>query len=223
MTANACPPVSRRQARRQDRRDTILAVAQDYFLAHGYAGTSMSEIAAKLGGSKATLWSYFPSKEALFTASLEKATKAYQSRLSEILHPGGDMRNTLRRACISLMGKIYSTEAIALHRLIIAEGHRFPELSRIFFDLAPNSTQKLLADFLQAAMDDGQLRQADASEAAGVMIALVRSGTYQQLLMGRIDAPDQAKVEREADFIVDIVLRAYAPETTSAFPSGHNA
>jgi len=223
MTNATCSPFSRREARRQGRRDAMLAVAQDYFLAHGYAGTSMSEIAAKLGGSKGTLWSYFPSKEALFTAVLEKAVKAYQAQLNEILHPDGNIRDTLLRACISLMGKINSAEAIALQRLIIAEGRRFPELSRIFFDLAPHSTQKLLASFLKGAMDSGQLRQADPADAASVLTALVRSGLHHQLLLGRIDTLDLTQVEREAELIVDIILRAYAPEATPASPRGHSA
>lgn len=222
MTDANCP-LSRREARRQHRRDAMLAVAQDYFLAHGYAGTSMSEIAATLGGSKGTLWSYFPSKEALFTAVLEKAMKAYEARLSEILHPGGNIRDTLLRACISLTGKINSAEAIALQRLIIAEGRRFPELSRIFFELAPNSTQKLLASFLQGAMESGQLRQANPMDAAGVLIALIRSGLHHQLLFGRIDTLDPSQVARETELIVDIILRAYAPEATPASPPGHSA
>ena len=82
--------LSRREARRNDRREAILAVAYASFLEHGYAATTMSGIAAKIGGSKATLWSYFPSKEALFEAVLDQATAAYRLQLSSLLDPCGD-------------------------------------------------------------------------------------------------------------------------------------
>jgi AcrR family transcriptional regulator len=183
----------------------------------------MSGIAARLGGSKGTLWSYFPSKEDLFAAVLDRVARAYRARLSEILDPCGVLRTTLERACLSLLGKVTSPEAVALHRLIIAEGRRFPELARIFFDLAPNNTRLLLADFLRGAMDRGQLRTADPIDAARAMMALVMSGTHQQLLMGRIDTPDQATIAAEAAFTVDIFLRAYAPVASMSSPSGQSA
>jgi hypothetical protein len=53
-----CP--SRREARRLSRREAILEVAERSFLEQGYAATTMSAIAAELGGSKGTLWSYLP-------------------------------------------------------------------------------------------------------------------------------------------------------------------
>ncbi len=56
----AAKPASRREARRHSRRETILDVAAQWFLEHGYDGTTMSAIATALGGSKGTLWNYFP-------------------------------------------------------------------------------------------------------------------------------------------------------------------
>jgi len=58
------PDLSRGDAKRR----AILDVASEVFLAQGYAATSMSEIAATLGGSKGTLYNYFRSKEELFSA-----------------------------------------------------------------------------------------------------------------------------------------------------------
>ena len=58
----------KREARKEERREAILAIAKRVFLDQGYSGASMSAISAELGGSKGTLWSYFPSKEELFAA-----------------------------------------------------------------------------------------------------------------------------------------------------------
>ena len=59
------------------RRKAILATAREMFLDQGYKPVSMSAIAARLGGSKTTLWSYFPSKPVLFMAVAEDLVDAY--------------------------------------------------------------------------------------------------------------------------------------------------
>lgn len=209
------PPLSRREARRLDRRDAILAVAKTYFLEHGYAGTTMSGIAATLGGSKGTLWSHFPSKEELFSAVLDRVASAYRAQLSQILDPSSPLEPTLLRACRSLLEKVCSTEAIALHRLIYAESGRFPELSRIFFELAPRHTLALLADYIIAVMDRGQLRRDDPTNAARVLMALTMVGSHRQLMLGQISEPCPAQMQADVDLAVDLFLRAYAPETGS--------
>jgi AcrR family transcriptional regulator len=194
----------------------ILTVAQRYFLNHGYAGTTMSGIAAALGGSKGTLWNYFPSKERLFAAVLARVARAYQAQLSQLLDPDEDLDKILLRACLSLIGKVTSPDSIALHRVIISEGGRAPEISKIFFELAPRNTRGLMAHFLEGAMARGQLRTADPTDAARALMALCMAGSHQQLLMSQITAPDPAQIERDAAFAVDIFLRAYAPDGAPA-------
>ena len=214
--ASTTPPTSRREARRLDRRDAILTVAKAYFLEHGYAGTTMSGIAAALGGSKGTLWNHFPSKEDLFSAVLDRVATAYRAQLSQILDPCGVLEPTLLRACRSLLDKVCSTEAIALHRLIYAESGRFPELSRIFFELAPRHTRALLADYISGAMDRGQLRRDDPADAARVLMALTMAGSHQQLMIGQITEPSSAQMQADVELAVDLFLRGYAPEPNSA-------
>ncbi len=204
--------MTRREVRRRDRREAILCVAGQSFLENGYAGTTMSGIAAALGGSKGTLWSHFPSKEELFSAVLEQATQAYRTQLSEILNPGEELIPTLRRVCVSLLTKITSPEAIALHRLVVAEVGRFPEMGRIFFDRAPRQSRMLVADFLAGAMDRGRLRKADPEMAARALMGLAVSGCHQLLLVGQIAAVTAEMIDADADFAADTFMRAYRPD-----------
>ncbi|MCP1468421.1 AcrR family transcriptional regulator [Sphingobium sp. OAS761] len=190
----------------------ILTVAQGYFMDHGYAGTTMSGIAAALGGSKGTLWNHFPSKQELFAAVIDRVARAYRAQLSQILTHDDDLAMTLRRACISIIRKVTSPEAIALHRLIIAEGGRFPELSRTFFDLAPRNTRALIAKFLSGAMERGRLRTADPEETARILMALCMAGCHHQLLMGQTDHADERQIEYDSGLAVDTFMRAYAAD-----------
>ena len=207
---------SRRDIRKQDRRDAIVTVAQAYFLEYGFAATTMSSIAAELGGSKGTLWSYFPSKDDLFAAVIERAASGYRAQLTQILDPDGPLEPTLKSACRSLIEKVTSPFASAIHRLIVAEGRRFPQLGQIFFDLAPQSTRLLLADFLHGAMERGQIRAGDPADAARALLSLSLSGCHQQKLIGRTDLVTADDIAADADFAVDIFLRAYALPPRSA-------
>jgi AcrR family transcriptional regulator len=212
MNMKKCQPVSRRELRRQDRREAIIAVAARSFLEQGYAGTTMSGIAATLGGSKGTLWSYFASKEELFAAVIDHATTAYRVHLSEILDdPSGDLLLTIRRFCTSIVNKVTSPEAIALYRLVVAEADRVPEMGRIFYDRAPRQTHMLLAAFLKGAMDRGQLRHEEPLQTAQLLTSLCLAGSQQKLLMGLIETASPEQIDADVNRATDVFMRAYAP------------
>src|SRR5271165_403530 len=96
MSSELAPPdLSRSDAKRR----AILEVARELFQAQGYAATSMSEIAARLGGSKGTLYNYFRSKEELFAAFMIDTCQIGSNAVFEPLEPAGQ---DLRQALIDL-------------------------------------------------------------------------------------------------------------------------
>lgn len=204
------PVLGRRETRRIDRREAIIAVAHNSFLELGYAATTMSGIAGTIGGSKATLWSYFPSKEALFEAVLDTATSAYRAQLSTLLDPSVDPEHTIRAFCHSFLKRVTTPEALALQRLAHAEAGRFPEMGKIFYERGPRSTHSLLAGFIGSAMERGLLRQDNPMRAARTLTSLCMSGIHQQLILGRLSAPTPALIATDADAATDLFLRAYA-------------
>lgn len=211
MHETSPPAPSRREARRQSRREAILDVAAASFLEHGYAGTTMSAIAATLGGSKGTLWSYFASKEILFAAVIDRVTEAFRAQLSLILNPSDEVEAALRRFCIEFLRKVASPQAIALHRLVVGETNRFPEIGEIFYQRGPRQTQRLLAEFIAGAMERKSLRTADPLTAARQLIALCMAGEHQRMLMGLTDALAPDTVAAEVDNAMSTFIRAYAP------------
>lgn len=204
-----CDHLSRRETRRQSRREAILDVAERSFMEHGYAATTMSAIAAALGGSKGTLWSYFPAKELLFAAVLDRATEAFQQQLTLILNPQDALEATLHRFARGFLQRVTSPEALALYRLAMGEANRFPETGRIFHDRALGRTLGVLAAYLAEIKARGLLRADDTRVAAQHLMALCLSGCHQMLLLRVIDDADASRIEGDAVSAVAAFMRAY--------------
>ena len=198
-------------AKREDRRDAILDVAQQCFVAEGYGATSMSTIAARLGGSKATLYHYFKSKEELFDAFVRRFCARFQRQL-EAIPEQGDVRERLVQMATDLLTQLLSPEGIAIHRLVVGEGERFPELARLFYQAGPQTGTARVAEIIKNLMDRGVLRRADPVLTAYQFSGLALAGIFNLRLWGVIDDPSPAKIRELAANAVDTFLRAHAPE-----------
>lgn len=205
-------PPSRREERRHERREAILDVAEQSFLDNGYDRTTMSGIAAVLGGSKATLWSYFASKDLLFAAVLDRASLEFRREVSLILKAGDGVEQALTRFCREFLTKLTTPEVSALFRLVVGEAHRFPEVGRIFFESGPGRVRELLAGFLGQAMEAGRLRKSDPALAAQHLTGLCMGGCHLQLLLGMIGKIGSPAIEAEVKQAVGAFMRAYAPD-----------
>ena len=172
----------------------------------------MSAIACALGGSKATLWNYFPSKEVLFNAVMDRATRDFRARLSVILSTQGDVEATLRSFCTVFLHKVTAPESIALYQLAISEANRFPEVGRIFHERGPKRTLEQLAEYISGMMDRDLLRKADPLFAARQLVGVCLSGSHQRLLLGVLQKVTPALIEEDVDRTIDIFMRGYAPE-----------
>jgi AcrR family transcriptional regulator len=206
------PPQGRREARKADRRRAILDVAERSFRERGFADTSMSTIAAELGGSKTTLWTYFPSKDALFAAVIDSKIEAFQAKLDEALIPTGGTAAALSRFGHLFLNKILDPQSVALHRLIVGESERFPQIGEAFALRGPDRLRARLCRYMEEEMAAGRLRPGDPLIAARQFIGLCQSGCY----LDRLWRPARARgsdPETDVAAAVDTFLRAWGPET----------
>jgi TetR/AcrR family transcriptional regulator, mexJK operon transcriptional repressor len=199
----------RRELRKQERRKAILQAARTSFLEHGYAATSMSGLLDILGGSKGTLWGYFRSKEDLFAAVIEDAIAQVQANLSSEIAANGDLAHALRRFVRSMLGVIESPEGLAVWRLVVAEGVRFPELGRIFYERAAKVPETILTDFLAEHVGQ-KLRDEDPRRMALMLLSLCLG--RRNLLVFGIETGDLDPVDTAADEFTELFLRAYGVE-----------
>ena len=202
--------------RRDQRRDAIIAAAREAFFRNGYAGTAMSSVAAELGGSKTTLWSYFPSKQDLFTAVIDDLVERYGEALQTALTPGADMAVTLRRFAIALMHTVLSPPIVAMHRLVMGEAGRFPELGQLLHARGPGRGKARLADYFESQIALGRMRPVDTLRAANHFSGLCQSGCVQRHMLGDQAIPEDAEIQADVDEALDIFLRAYQTDQTLA-------
>jgi len=203
-------PPTRREVRKADRRRTIIEVAKNSFLERGYAETSMSTIAAALGGSKTTLWSYFRSKEELFAAVIDAKVADFRAKLDEALIPAGGTAAALGRFGRVLLRKIMSPESVALHRLIVSGADRFPEMGRTFAEHGPDRVRERLRCYIEDEMAAGRLRQGKSLVAARQFIALCQAGCYLEALWRPACKP-MSDPDVDVAAAVDSFMAAWGP------------
>jgi AcrR family transcriptional regulator len=204
------PPQGRREARKADRRRAILEVAERSFRERGFADTSMSTIAAELGGSKTTLWTYFPSKDALFAAVIDSKIETFQAKLDNALIPAGGTAAALTRFGMLFLNKIMDPQSITLKRLIIAETERFPQLGEAFAVRGPDRVRRRLCRYIEEEMEAGRLRSGDPLVAARQFIGLCQAGCYFDRIW-RPARPSAARIESDVVEAVDTFMRAWGP------------
>lgn len=199
------PTHKRGEARRAD----ILRIAREVFLQEGYAAASMSEIAARVGGSKGTLYNHFRSKEALFAAVLREAFEGEAAEAFDFGDDHSDLAGALTRLGGRFLRLMLSDPVIAVHRVVIAEGARFPELGRTYYEAGPREGVARLSALLEGEMDAGRLRRADPVRAAEHFIDLCKSGLHQRRLWSIIDQPSEAAMDANVAAAVEVFLAAY--------------
>ena len=165
------------KVRTEARRQAIIAAAAQLFQEAGYEGASMNELAKRLGGSKATLYGYFPSKEELFGAVVR--TVATNHLFDATRELNGDIvgRTALEMALIHFgerMLYVLTNEKSAtdVYRMVVAEAGR-SDVGRLFYEAGPSESITILASVLEGAMARGEIRRADARVAALQYTALV--------------------------------------------------
>lgn len=201
-------PISRREARKQDRREAIVAAARSSFMDNGYAATSMSGLLKTLGGSKATLWGYFRSKEELFAAVIEDVTLGMREQLEDELLAAADLKTTIATFCRSFMAKVTSPDAVATWRLVVAESGRFPEVGRIFYERAAGLVEGALTRYLAQQIAAGRLRDEGPVEMAQMLISMCAT-RQNKLLWGVADHVPEAD-EVDGNRFAEYFLRLFA-------------
>jgi AcrR family transcriptional regulator len=187
----------------------VLEGARSVFLADGFEGANVDDIARVAGVSKATLYSYFPDKRMLF---IEVAT-------TECVRQADDAINKIDMCAppqVVLMAVgchflkfITSTFGQQIFRICVAESDRFPDIGRAFYESGPAVMRAEMAHYFEQAIERDELRIDDLVLAADQFGELCKADLWPRLMFGVSKTVSKEEIDRVVDGAVKTFLARY--------------
>lgn len=157
-------------------RAAILEAARSLFLESGYDRTSLAQVAAAAGLSKATLFKQFPTKAELFEATVLAAAG---TPAAEVVDPSSsDVRAGLVALGLAYADILTRPGIEELIRTVIAEAPRFPELRARTFDFGTLPVLASLQRFFVSADAAGTARVPDPQLAATQFLGMIATSVF---------------------------------------------
>jgi AcrR family transcriptional regulator len=191
------------------KRRQIMEGARTVFLACGFDGASMNDIARVSGVSKGTLYVYFASKEQLFEALIREERRQQAERLTDFVLENDDVRGSLFNFGCRLIEMMSRPDTLAHVRTVIAASAKFPQLGRAFYEAGPCFGANRLSTYMRRMNDEGVLRIVDVDRAAWQFLELCQAGTFKPLLFRMVDELTSAQIEAGVRAAVDVFMAAY--------------
>ena len=189
--------------------DQVIAGAREVFLREGFEGASVDQIARDAGVSKATLYSYFPDKQALFMAVLTSQCQMQSEQAMGIEILQRPVPEALYSIALSFLNFLMSDFSIQVFRVCVAESNRFPELGRAFYDSGPKQVLDQIAAYLASEKVAQELKIDDPYMAADQFLQLCRADMLLRRILN-VDTDDSPeKMDRIARETVATFLARY--------------
>jgi AcrR family transcriptional regulator len=185
------------------RRRLILQAAKAAFEELGFEQASMSAIAARVGGSKATLYNYFKSKDELFQALVADSADQHISQMVGLLGPVAvelakdvpqkmasvmalledtdDIKGTLCRFGEQVLRVMHTPEHQAVRRMVLTAAQN-PAIGRLFYERGPGQGARMVEQYFSGAIASGKLRNGDPAVMAAHFRALIEAESHDATL-----------------------------------------
>ncbi|WP_282092094.1 TetR/AcrR family transcriptional regulator [Epibacterium ulvae] len=186
----------------------VLEGARVVFMAKGFEGASVDDIAKEAGVSKATLYSYFPDKRLLFS----EVVRTECQRQCEATGAGGDFHEnhppaeSLYAGARMIIASYLSEISQQMFRICVAEATRFPELGELFYQSGPMIWRTDMRSYLQQATARGDMAVEDFDMAADQFIELCKADLLLRAVFLNETEFSEDEQHRVAAAAVDLFL-----------------
>lgn len=191
----------------RDKTRQILTGAREVFLAQGFDGASMGEIARAAGVSKGTLYVYFASKEELF-AALVREQCGQTAESCFVLDPDEDVASALTALSHRYIRAMMQSANISTVRMVIGVAEKLPEIGRAYYASAQEQAVALLSDWLRLKIARGELAIDDVELAAWQFVV----GCHSRIVMANFfcgASASEQEIERVVTFTVTSFMSAF--------------
>lgn len=205
------------------KRQAIQEAGTAVFLRLGYGSASMDLIAAEARVSKQTIYNHFHSKDELFRAIITDLTTSLMAPLSL-----SEAANSTPERLLQSLGRDFLTlmlqpSSLALHRLIVAESPRFPEIGSALYAVGSGRLIGVLADYLAWETRRGRLTVADPERAAELFIGMLSGRVQLRALLGVCEPPSEVELDNRVKHAVSSFLTLYTPSRIGTVHSAASA
>jgi AcrR family transcriptional regulator len=189
--------------------ERTLTAALDAFGTRGYGATSLDDLARELGIRKQTILYWYPSKEALLDAAIDRVAAEVTVRLERAVagaDPGFGRVEAIVRAMFRLAARHPSM--LGFLREVTRLGP--PASSRLLAAIAPLIDRA--AGFLAAEMDAGRIRRHDPRLILLAAYSMVTGlATEVEVLRAFGEEPTLASLVRRRDELISLLRDAMVP------------
>ncbi len=205
MTTGPRPRGRPREAERAARRDALLDTALPLFLAQGYAGTSIQQVALAAGVAKRTIYATVGDKADLFIAVVRRLGDRVIGQVERA-------PDDLRGFCLGLVDLMLSDQPIGLHRLVTAEATTFPDLAARLYATGPRRYIGALRDLLSRTNPDRlRVDPAHLDVAAEQLFTALLGEPHRRRLFAMSPAPTGTDIERHVDAVLALFVAPAGP------------
>lgn len=207
---------ARRTPRGELRRESLLKAAREVFLESGFHGASIEEVVRRVGGSKASLYSYFGSKEGLFTDIIVAQCDEFMKNLALPEVADDDIEATLTQVSRRFLKVFLEPERRELFRIIVAEASRFPAFAKRFYENGPMRARRLLGRYLALQHEAGAIHCPDPPLAASLFIEMVKATPHHRMLLGMTPYHDGHDIDSHIASVVRLFLHGVSVPAVTA-------
>jgi len=189
--------------------EQVLEGARQVFMAAGFDGASVDQIARTAGVSKATLYSYFPDKRLLFSEVARVECNRQADEALDLIGSDAPIEQVLHEAAQRIVRFFLSDFGRQVYRICVAESYRFPELGQRFYASGPAMVRDRLSAVLTPYVEQGILKIDDMDLAANQFGELCKADLFVRSLCGVCGEVDEADIARVVNGAVDMFLARY--------------
>ena len=187
----------------------VLEGARAVFLAQGFDGASMGEIARRAGVSKGTLYVYFDSKEALFEAIFEEESRLQAEQVFALESSDHDVEAVLTRLGCAYVRFLCRPGGLSPLRTVISISERMPAVGKRFYEAGPATGVARLRRYLEDQVAAGCLVIDDIELAAAQFLDSCQSTVFKPLLFNFGELPSDERIHHVVGTAVRTFLAAY--------------
>jgi AcrR family transcriptional regulator len=182
----------------EETRGIVIDAARQEFQANGYAATCMNDVAQRAGVSTKTLYRLIPTKADLLKSVVSNRIEGFMLEIDADALDDLPLGEALERMLCAYGVLTLSADTIAMNRLVLGEGDRFPEISAAFYVAAVQRTSEAMVGWFRHRIERGLIELEDVPAAVGMLRGMMVMEPQRAVMLGRRDVPDQAEIAARA-------------------------